>query len=232
MTVLTPMAKPGPKQPPLLTGRTIDLEAVLPLKTIRQHCKIDDVIRVPDTLLALYRAAAFGAAEVYTGLLFQEIRVITQSAENKRDLTAGHKWKDSFKLRLDYPTADGVLYLYGGKHTLEVNTITVEPGSIEVQIPINHYAIDATPCCVDPCGSGPANYGRKLMYKAGLADETAMPPNVILGVLKYIAFVVENNGGDNPKSENQASVNPQTSANNISWKSGAIEEWRLVTREF
>lgn len=231
--VLSPMTKPKAKQPPQLSGKVYDLEAFLPLATIRQHCKIDDVIRVPDSLLLLYRKAAFGAAEKYTGLLFTEIRVVTQSAENGRDLTAGHRWKGSFKLRLDYPTADGILYLYGGKHTLEVGTIVVPPGSTEVQIPINHYAIDATPCCVtDPCGRGPANYGRMLMYRAGLASEESLDSNVVLGALKYIAFLVDNPGGDNPANVNQANVNPQTSANNISWKSGAIEEWRLVTKDF
>lgn len=233
MTVLMPTTKAGkPKQPPQLEGKSFDLDAVLPLSMIRQHCKIDDVVRVPDNLLALYRKSAFGAAEAYTGLLFREIKVVTQSAESKRDLTAGHRWRDSFKLRLDYPTADGILYLYGGKHTLEVITISVPPGSTEVQIPINHYAIDATPCCGDPCGRGPANYGRKLMYRAGLSGEADIPENVILGVLKYIAFLVDNPGGDNPANVNQANVNPQTSANNISWKSGAIEEWRLVTKDF
>lgn len=232
MTFASPITKAGqPKQPPHLEGRKFDLEAILPRDLIRQHCKIDDVIRVPNALLDVYRNAAFEAAENYTGLLFREIRVIQQSAANARDLTAGHKWKDSFKLRLDYPTADGLLYLYGGKHTLEVITIRVTPGDTEVRIPINHYALDMTPCCGDPCGKQPANFDRMVMYKAGYSCEQDVPACIVMGVLKYIAFVVENPGGDSLTNPNMSSVNPQTSRNNAAWMSGAIEEWRVCMKD-
>ena len=230
--LLAPQVKAGqPKQPPHLEGRRFDLEKILPLGMIRQHCKIDDVIRVPDALLNVYRNAAFAAAENFTGMLFREVRVVQQSAANARDLTAGHRWKDSFKLRLDYPSADGLIYLYGGKTTLEVCTIRVAPGDTEIRVPINHYALDMTPCCGDPCGKKPANFDRMIMYKAGFSCEEDIPACIVMGALKYISYVVENPGGDSQANPNLSGVNPQTSRNNASWQSGAIEEWRVCMKD-
>jgi hypothetical protein len=135
---------------------------------------------------------------------------------------------------LQYPTVDGVLYLYGGRHTPEVVTINAQPGATKVEVPINHYALDMTPCCGPTCGSEkrPANFDRTLMYRAGMSSEQDVPPAIIMGALKYIAWQVENPGGDAIKESGYANTNPQTSGNNAAWKSGAIEEWRLCTREF
>lgn len=230
MSVLLPTVSKAasPDAPPVLNGTKFDLEKILPFAMIRQHTKTDDVIGVPDSLLGLYRNAAFEAAEKYTGMLFREQRVVVQDASSTRDITKGNRWKDSFTLRLTYPTIDGVLYLYGGKHTPQVQTLHAEPGATSVKVPINHFAIDMTPCCGDPCGR-PANMGRKLMYRAGFSCEQDVPACVIMGALKYIAWMLENPGGEALANVNQANVNPQTSRNNASWQSGAIEEWRLCT---
>lgn len=232
MTFLSPVVRKAgtPQDPPILEGAKFDREKILPLALIRQHTKSDDVVRVPDTLLSLYRDAALSAAEQYTGMLFTEQKVITQDASSKRDLTAGHRWKGSFKLRLKYPTSDGILYLYGGKGTPEVHKIVTEPGAAEVVIPINHFALDMTPCCGDPCGR-PANAGRMLMYRAGFVCETDIPPQIAMGCLKYIAWQIENPGDEASGRVDQSTSNPQAGRNNASWQSGAIEEWRIVVKD-
>lgn len=234
MPVLSPIVRKSgtPQEPPTLEGKTFDQEQMLPLSMIRQHAKMDDVIAVPDQLLAFYRDAAFKAAEAYTGLLLREQRVIYQDASNKRDLTRGNRWRPSFTLKLEYPTVDGLLYLYGGRHTPEVITIRTVPGASKVEVPINHYALDMTQCC-DPCGNArnPANFDRTLMYRAGMLSEHDLPPAIIMGALKYISWQAENPGSDGGRDSGYANTNPQTSGNNAAWKSGAIEEWRLCTRE-
>lgn len=235
MSVLSPIIRKSatPQEPPALEGKKFDQDQMLSIEMIRQHTKMDDVIAVPDALLSVYRDAAFAAAEAYTGMLFREQRVVYQDASNKRDLTRGARWRPSFTLKLEYPTVDGLLYLYGGRHTPEVITIRTVPGATKVEVPINHYAIDMTQCCAPSCGNGrnPANFDRTLMYRAGMLSEHYLPPAIIMGALKYIAWQAENPGSGDSLSTGFAGTNPQTSGNNAAWKSGAIEEWRLCTRE-
>jgi hypothetical protein len=211
---------------PVLSDSTNDQEKMLPLALIRQHAKVDDVMTVSDELLSLYRDASLRAAEKYTGRLFREQRVIHQDVSTKRNLADGDRWKRFYKVTLEEPIADGVLYLYGSKHTPGVKTITVPPGSRTVEIPYEHYAIDMSSCCGDPCGN-PGNTGRMLMYRAGLTRCEDISPNIVMGCLKYITWII-NNPGDKAGQRNLASNNPETSGNNTAWSSGAIEEWRLV----
>jgi hypothetical protein len=215
---------------PHLEAAAFSQEAILPLSLIRQHTKTDDVPHVTDRILELYRNAALAAAEQYTGMLLREQRVIQQPVDQPKHLLPG-QWRSHHTITLDYPTADGLIYLYGGKHAITVVTIQVAPGSTKVKIPVNGYAIDASSCCGPSSCGGSMNYGMSVMYRAGLASESDVPPCVTMGALKYIAWQINNPGDEPLPGVNQANVNPQAGRNNAAWQSGAIEEWRLCSTD-
>lgn len=218
----------APEALPHLDGSRFDQEKIIPLSLIRQHTKTDDVPHVTDELLSLYRDAALRAAENYMGILLREQRVINQDVSSKIDITAGHRPRPYYTVSLEYPTVDGVLYLYGGKEHTRVETIKTTPGATKVRVPVNHYFLDMTPCCGDPChGARPTNGGMFLMYRAGLTCEADVPPCVVMGALKYIAWSIGNPGDEPLASVNLANVNPQAGRNNAAWQSGAVEEWRV-----
>lgn len=218
----------APQPLPHLDGAVFDQEKILSINLIRQHTKTDDVPAVTDELLSLYRNAALEAAERYTGMLLREIRVIQQPVAGKSDITAGARHRMSYTVSLQFPTVDGILYLYGGKQVTGVCTLRTSPGATKVKIPVNHYAIDMTPCCGSPCGDArPMNSGVELMYRAGVACEDDVPACIKLGALKFIAWSIGNPGDEPLAGVNMANVNPQAGRNNAAWQSGAIEEWRL-----
>jgi len=232
--MLMPETKAGtPKDPPVLTAKRFEPEAILSLELIRQHTKSDDVIRVPDNLLSLYRDAALQAAESYTGMLLRQQQVVTQDVSRELDILVTRPRRPYYKVRLEYPTVDGVLYLYGGWPMLDVVTIHAEPGDTTVRVPFQHHALDMSPCCrPSHCGTPrPANFGVKLMYRAGLTDEQAIPASIRMGALKYIAWAINNPGDEALSGVNQSNVNPQAGRNNAAWQSGAVEEWRLCVRD-
>lgn len=219
--------------PPELKGVRFDQARILPDQLVWDHTKTDEV-SLPVNLLNMYRNAAFEAAERYTGMLFREQRVVTQDVADTRDLTAGHRWKSHYTVKLKYPTVDGVVYLYGdNKHAMRVQELSAVPGSNTIKVPHNHFALDMTPCCGDPCGKRPGNFGMRLMYRAGFNCEDDIPECVKMGALKYIAWVQANPGSDDTGRDGSYQGNvTQAGGNNASWKSGAIEEWRLCTSDF
>lgn len=216
---------PRENAPPSLDAKTVDLELLCPLSLIRTHTKTDDVPTVTDAQLELYRASAFEAAEKYTSRIFTQQRPITESVARPRP----RRWRDSYTFRLKHPSSDGRVYLYGSHNGLGQRMIDIGPGNREVTIPVMSGAFDASSCC-DPCRSGnDLNNGWKVLYRAGVSCADDVPRGIIVGVLKFIAWMVENPGDvimTVRNSKNTASTGI-TGTNNGAFASGAIEQWRI-----
>lgn len=214
---------------PVITGlKEFDLEARLPISLIRTHTKTDDVPHVTDEQLRLYRDAAFEAAELYTGLLFRRQRQITE--ETSTDYSARTLRRGYYTHRLKYPSADGLVYLYGTRNG--TRSFNVEPGERLVRIPVTHWAIDADPCCAPRC-SGALNHGQRLMYRAGYSCTDDIPQGIIVGVLKFIAWLITNPGDEIMTVRNRLAGDSAgiIGTNNGAWASGAIEQWRMYVSE-
>lgn len=202
----------------------LDLEKVLPLELIRTHTKTDDTPHVTDAQLELYRAAAFEAAEKYTGLLLTHQQIVREpiASESRRGFRRVRKH------RLKKATVDGRIYMYGGG-LLQAILITVAPGTREVTLPIVQEALDASTCC-RPDSLGGENFGMSIMYMAGLENETSIPRILIIGCLKYIAWAVQNPGDVVMTVKNRTGAGEAgiVGTNNGAWASGAIEDWRTI----
>jgi hypothetical protein len=204
----------------VLTGmEKLDLEAVVSLEMIRLHCKLDDIGGVSDPQLALYRRAAFEAAEQYTGRAWTGERYRVQSIASKnRDRRTG-----KIRVRLDEATVDGVIVVTGG---VRDDVLAVSPGTTEIMLPVYLDVIDVADCC-NGCDT-PINYGLSIRYKAGACKADDIPAGIVIGVLKFIAWNVENPGdtlitvNDGQQSGRQGI----SGTNNGTWGSGAIEQWR------
>ena len=123
---------PDLKAPPITPGELtpLDWSDRLSMDMIRAHTKTDDVPAVTDDQLQLYRDAAIEAAEMYTGLLLSCQKAVTEPIQrpyNRYD-TAFYQ-KRTYKHRLQYPSADGMIYVYGGQHVDENRTFMVVPGT-------------------------------------------------------------------------------------------------------
>lgn len=221
-----------PEIPGKIAGN-LDLERILTISDIRVHTKTDDTPHVTDRQLELYRRAAFEAAEQYTGFLLMQTTQQIEDVKRHHNIARGrHR---PYKHTLRYPSADGIVHLYGSRDGLGDRTLSITPGSRSVHIPMIHTAIGTSPCC-DPCGSGradPLNFGLKIMYLAGFRHESDIPAGVILGCLKYIAWSIENPGDAlrSVKDTAQANLGVLQGTNNIAWASGALELWRQYDPE-
>ena len=219
---------------PVVPGREFDLNKVLSLSLIRTHTKTDDVPNVTDEQLVIYRRAAFEAAEHYTGMLFTQIKPITEDiAQRSHDHRGRIRSRQWFKHRLRYPVANDVVYLYGGANITN-RTIHVEPGTQTISIPIFHHVIDDRSCC-DPCHGGVfgANYGMHALYSAGFACEDKIPAGIIAGALKWIAWNIMHPGDEimTVRGTTDNSKGGITGTNSVAWASGALELWRQYDPE-
>lgn len=221
-------------EPPFPSGQetALDWEARLGIEFMRNHAKIDDVPSVTDEQLRLYRSAALGSAEQYTGLLLSGQRTVSEAVEypSRVKLNATH-----YTHRLKYPVADGYVYLYGGTHINDNTTFRVPPGSRRIKVPIRKDIIDLTNCC-DPCASPWAvNGGMLISYRAGYKCADDVPAMIILGMLQFITWCVEHPGDElltqRSRIETRAGLAGLQGSNNIAMISGAIESWRVVDTE-
>lgn len=216
---------------PQLAGCKFNLESLLPLSLIRTHTKTDDVPSVTDEQLTLYRQAAFETCEKYTGRLFTEIRVITETVGAPRPRN-GRLWRRDYRHRLSYRSTDGAVYLYGARG-VPPQLIHVAPGSNEIRIPVVHNVLDGN-CCL-PCGAGQdLNHGMRVMYRAGYdCGKDAVPAGILVGCLKFIAWLIQNPGDEIMTVRNRQSSESTgiIGTNNGAWASGAIEQWRIFVDE-
>lgn len=206
-----------------------DWDNVISLDIVRQHTKTEDVIGVTDEILAIYRAAAIGAAERYTGYLLSGHRTVTEPIDGPRTLRPG---KSTYKFRLRYPVADGIVYLYGGIHPNDNRAFHVRPNARTIDIPVRFSMVDVSNCC-NPCSQPLLNQGMLASYKAGFACVADIPAGVILGCLQYIAWVVEHPGDEilTVRNRRDARSEGAQGTNNIAIASGALETWRTLDED-
>jgi hypothetical protein len=221
---------PAPSRPPellqdgdLLDG--VNWDEYLSIDLIRQHTKTADVPGVTDEQLRLYRGAAVEAAEFYTGLSLSKQKVHTEILPVKKP-KLNH---DYVIVRLQYPTIDGIVYIYGNRQFPDV--VQTTPNSRKVRLPNRFFfSPDMSNCC-DPC-SKPTN-GLRIMYKAGFSAADQVPPGILLGILQFVAWVVEHPGDEVLAMRNTLSARGGAliGTNNIALISGALESWRQFDPE-
>lgn len=226
---------PDLRAPPITVGemKPLDWSERLSIDMIRTHTKTDDVPAVTDAQLKMYRDAAIEAAEFYTGLLLSCQRSVTEPIQrpfNRYDTPFYQK--RTYKHRLQYPCADGLIYVYGGSHPDENRSFMVVPGTRTIHIPVRTGMLDMHNCC-DPCSSHHLNGGLMAVYRAGFKDPSAVPAGVILGMLLFIAWIIEHPGDELLTQRNtlQSKSSGVQASNNIAQISGALETWRQYDPE-
>jgi len=221
-------------QSPLPIGdeKPLDWEARLGIDFIRSHAKIDDVPSVLDDQLRLYRSAAMEAAEQYTGLLLRGQRTVSEAIEGPARLRPNAV---TYTHKLQFPVADGYVYLYGGTHINDNVTFRVPPGTRRIKVPIRKDLIDMSNCC-DPCSKPWAlNGGMLATYRAGYRSAEDVPVTVVLGMLQFITWCIEHPGDElltqRNRVETRAGLAGLQGSNNIAMISGALETWRVIDPE-
>lgn len=133
--------------------------------------------------------------------------------------------------RLQYPCADGYIYLYGGSHITDNITFMVKPGTRKIKVPIRKDIIDLSNCC-NPCSSWHVNGGMMAAYIAGYRSIDDVPNAVMLGLMQYITWCVEHPGDElltqRNRIETRAGLAGLQGSNNIAMISGALETWRVI----
>jgi len=230
LTFVEPQRK-DPNEPPLPVGKLIPLDwnEALSINLIRQHTKTDDVAGVSDEMLEVYRRAAVEAAELYTGALLTNQRVVTEAIQGPSRPRFG---KLTYKHRLQYPVADGLVHLYGSQNVNANHAIRVPPNTRTIQVPIWTGWLDLSNCC-DPCSSHHLNADMMAAYKAGFKCPADVPTGVILGMLQFVAWVLEHPGDIllTVRNKEDNSTKGLMGSNNIALASGAIETWRQYDPE-
>jgi len=219
--------------PPFPPGdvKAFDWDARLSLEFIRDHSKTADIPSVVDGQLRLYRAAAIESCEEYTGLLLSGQRNVEEPAEGPAKVRSN---ATHYTHRLQYPSADGYVYLYGGNHPNDNTVFRVPLGTRKIKVPIRKDMIDLSNCC-DPCAKWAVNGGMLLSYRAGYKSVEDVPAIVMLGLMQFITWCIEHPGDElltqRNRVETRAGLAGLQGSNNIAMISGALETWRTIDRE-
>lgn len=216
----TIVQRPLRSGPEPIAASPYDIEMILPLELIREHCKIDDMEGVSDDMLVLYRKVALETAEKYTGLLLTDRRVITEVI-NRPSRSYKLNRKPTFKHTAKYNFAEPRVHYYGFINQ-PAQVIPVNVNQKIVHLP--RIEEDFGFGCCNPCRTGGT---LQIMYVAGYDCGSSMPSAITLGALKYIAHVVENPGDmvrSYSESGSQSSID--ASGSNPAIASGAMEIWR------
>lgn len=253
MLTLGTVPPPPPAQPPYMPGEinALDWSHRLSLEIIRTHTKTDEIPTVTDEQLAFYRACAVEAAEKYTGMLLAANRTVTELAQSPASarykqmsymltymniayLSRPPRTGMTYAHRMQWPSADGTVYLYGGRYRNEQRILHIKPGSRVVSVPIQTGWLDMTNCC-DPCSSHYYNEGMMLAYRAGFGCVDDVPNGVVLGMLMYLAWALMHPGDElltqRNRIETRAGLAGLQGSNNIAMVSGALELWRTFDNE-
>jgi len=220
-----------PLEPPFPAGKKIPLDwsERLSIDLIRQHTKTDDVAGVSDEMLKVYRQAAVEAAEMYTGALLTNQKTVTEAIQGPNRPKPG---KLTYRHKLQYPVADGLVHLYGSQNINGNHAIRVPPNTRTIQVPIWTGFIDLSNCC-DPCATHHLNADMMAAYKAGYRCPDDVPMGVVLGMLQYVAWILEHPGDIllTVRNKEDNSTKGLMGSNNIALASGALETWRQYDPE-
>ena len=216
---------------PLPVGQKepLDWSTLLSIELIRQHTKTDDVAGVSDPMLDLYRRAAVEAAELYTGALLTTQMTVTEPIQGPARPKFG---KLTYKHKLKYPVADGLVHLYGSQNVNANHAIRIPANTRTIHVPIWTGFIDLTNCC-DPCASHHLNADMMAAYKAGYKCPEDVPKGITLGMLQFVAWILEHPGDIllTVRNKEDNSTKGLMGSNNIALASGAIESWRQYDPE-
>ncbi|QBQ72037.1 head-to-tail connector complex protein [Agrobacterium phage Milano] len=194
----------------------MNLDTLLPLQTIREHAKCDDNPRVTDDLLKLYREAAFEAAELYTGLSFTPEKTIVEPIRLK-----GRRGKIILSAT---PIAGRPVVFYGGGLGSPLELIP-RPGSNVLFFP--YGSPDRFQTWGD-CHTCDVESQLMATYVTGRRCENSVPAGIIIGILKLIAWNINNPGDEVMSVRNTLNANAQGligGTNNGAVISGAQDEW-------
>lgn len=220
--------KPEPAPQPFQDAERFAVEEIVSLDLIRTHTKTDDIPHVTDEQLVLYARAAIEAAEQYSGLLLQKQRRVEEPFLNPPKRS--HDMRQMFRHRLEYATAQDHVFVYGPGVS---ERVPVKIGSKVIYLPNVFHAIDFSFACCSPCGNGGMKTGFRIMYMAGYDCVNSIPAGIIAGVLKYIAWMIENPGDVYKPVDNRERSNATflQGTNNVAWASGALELWRQYNKD-
>lgn len=217
--------RPAQFQTHVPESKAIDLDSVCSIDRIRIHCKADDIPSVTDDQIVLYRDAAFEAAEQYSGLMLRAQKRLEESIRLPSNYS--HDLRKRIKHTLQFATSDSLIYIYGPGVQHEMN---VGVGVKRLILPNIFQSSDWQQCCARGAQQGLSLY--KVMYLAGYRDASEIPSGIIVGVLKWIAWSIQNPGDSllTVDDVKRTGTNGMTGTNNVAWGSGALELWRQYNR--
>lgn len=196
-------------------------EDLLSLPLIRDYTKTDDNPGVTDLLLRLYRDAGFEAAEEYTGMNFSSGKTINDPVTRIGKRTG--------RIDLKHSLGQQEVTFYGGSLMSPVTTLG-RIGDRHVMFPNGHPDRFYTIGDCAKCGS---DAPLMVTYVTGRQCNAGPVPNAILmGVLAYIAWKVENPGDVIMTTRNAqtAGASGLQGSNNAVLLSGALDEWARVRK--
>lgn len=205
----------------------VDLEQMVPIARIREHLKIDDIVSFTDDQLALYRMAAFEAAEQYSGFYLGKRKYVREAI----NIPISKVSRRGYTHHTKFPIEDDYVQLIGSPQSNANGPISVEKGSHKVRVPLANLDLEISMCC-RPCASGNPG-GSQVHYYTGFTKIEEVPAGVILGIMKYIAWAANNPGDEFLSVQNDLKSRGSTlqGTNNIAWASGALELWRQYNRD-
>jgi hypothetical protein len=200
-----------------------DIEAILSLALVREHCKVDDNMTVSDAILSLYRKAAIEAAEAYTGLFISRQQYVTEYVPNKQMNYEQPEYQFVFKTKRAF--ASEIAWYYGFEG-ITPEQIRVRIGTKKAILPIIQANFG-----FNCCKPGHTSEQGQFMYLAGYDCLDSIPAAFALGALKYIAHVIENPGDLVVAATESGAIARGlvvgTAANPVI-ASGAAEIWRMM----
>lgn len=204
---------------------SFDDESIVSMDMIRAHCKLDDVAGTSDEVIRKYRRAAIEDAEAIIGRSFRGTRRVVENLTISPLPFAGLRSRfrpqvTVFRLR-EVPTGGRVTILPPDSPPIEV---FVEQGSTRVVLPRGHGVSDNFECC-QTCGE-PATVWRAI-YDVGVSCADEIPARVVLGILKWIAWSIENPGDTVQAVAQRQEYASGASAgtNDVAVASGALALW-------
>lgn len=227
---------------PYMGETTFDVNEILTIEQVRIHCKIEDVPTVTDTQIILYIKTAIEVAERYLGWYIGSIKQHVETVKELDPMIAairaslrtnpyGTTFRPYTVMELKYPVYDGIVYIFGYADNRAPKIIKVSPGDTRIKIPSHLMPIIVADCC-RPC-SNLDESGIRIAYRAGFKCADDIPAGVKVGMLKLIAWYINNPGDEIMTVRNRQSRSDTgiVGTNNAALISGAIEQWRIYMSE-
>jgi hypothetical protein len=163
----------------------VTADTILPMDVIRTRTGTDDVMRVPDMVLEMYRDASLEMAEKYSGLVLRGSRPVIEPLNYDRQMMAA---RGVGRVALKYVPIDGMVRIVGDS----INEVVLLPDGSNI-FDFRSLIIGGSWCrsnsCASACGGDMAFH-----YDAGVKCASEVPSSIKIGCLQYIAWAIENPG--------------------------------------